>query len=1057
MSDDRPDSRSIKRNCTACGAAALTAARFCGECGTPLARICPSCGALAPQASQNFCMDCGSRLDPPELAGQVPAKRVAGAERRLMTVLFCDIIGSSALAARLDPEELGELLVVYRERCAAAVAQHNGFVSRYVGDGIIACFGYPRAVGRDAQNAVECGLAIGREVASIAHDTVLRGASELAVRIGIETGTVVAGRLGPEGAVELDALVGTAPNVAARLQELAAPNGVVIGEATYELVNAHFDCCELPASRLARLQPPTRAFSIRSSVRQRGGRLNVRRQTDLVGRTTEFRLLCERWELAATGIGQAILLAGEAGIGKSRLAQELLDHLVARGPIRQLVMVCTPRSAQTALYPAIEALRLSLEDEVEDDGSPTRALVAVGEAAGLRGELSLQLLAEALAVGPGPTNLTPLVRRRLLLDALQAWLLSQANDIPLLIIAEDLHWADPSLLELLHNVAQLLPRTNAMLLATCRSDLVPPGLNWPNMLRLSLPTLSRVEAELLLDALPGGRNPESREAILFRSDGIPLFLEEFALAAGASAVPRTLQELFTARLDGLGEAKWLAQCASVLAPHAEPDLLAAVSALPEHLIQHQLVRLVEAKILVASPTPIEAYSFQHALVQQAAIDSLLKAERRTLHAKSAAAVAALRRGLAARHPEIVADHYAAAGDAAAAWPLYALAARRALSSSATEEAEVLVGRGLAALQEAPSLEIPEAELELRVLLGHALIARRGYANTSVQESFERALSAAERVRDEAGTLPPLRGLASFFQVRGPLSRATAICDRLVAASDRSGDVCLRVDAWRRRGWNRLCTGSLREAEVDLTRAVEAFDEGRLQEHIATSGHDPRVQALANLCWLDVMRYGIAAAAARAEVAARVARDSPDAVSTCYGFILPAFVLQQAGQWSEARHLAECALTVANDKGIVYWVALARVAIGHDVAVRRGDPVAGREAIKHGLAGYRETQGELLRPYILCLLSDAEAQLGNIDAAGEALREARAVSEKLEAYGFLPDLFLRESRLPALPGGPNPREALLQALHLARTYGADAIVHAAELGLIDPPKVDAIED
>jgi hypothetical protein len=236
----------------------------------------------------------------------------------------------------------------------------------------------------------------------------------------------------------------------------------------------------------------------------------------------------------------------------------------------------------------------------------------------------------------------------------------------------------------------------------------------------------------------------------------------------------------------------------------------------------------------------------------------------------------------------------------------------------------------------------------------------------------------------------------------------------------------------------------------LTRAVEAFDEGRLQEHIATSGHDPRVQALANLCWLDVQQRGTAAAAARAEVAARVARDSPDAVSTCYGFILPALVLQQASRWSEARYLVESALTIANDKGIVYWVALARVAIGHDVAAHRGDPLAGREAINDGLASYRETQGELLCPYILGLLAQAELQLGNIDAAGEALREARAVSEKLEAYGFLPELLLRESQLPRLPGSPNPREILLQAMHLARKHGAEAIVQAAERSLANLP-------
>ena len=271
-----------------------------------------------------------------------------------MTALFCDLVGSSTLAARLDPEEFAALLVAYRERCAAVVTHNAGYISRYVGDGVLACFGYPSATGRDAQAAVASGLAIAREISALARTTPLRGGRELAVRVGIRTGVVVAGRLGPESAVEVDALVGTAPNTAARLQQLAPPNSVVIGEATHGLVAEFFVCEELTAQRPV---PGGTAFLVTAEATRSGGRsVLVRRRVPLVGRTAQSALICERWARASNGKGQAIFLSGEAGVGKSRLAQELLDHAAKEQPAL-IVLACAPGTAGTALYPAIDALR----------------------------------------------------------------------------------------------------------------------------------------------------------------------------------------------------------------------------------------------------------------------------------------------------------------------------------------------------------------------------------------------------------------------------------------------------------------------------------------------------------------------------------------------------------------------------------------------------------------------------------------------------------------------------------------------------------------------------
>jgi class 3 adenylate cyclase/tetratricopeptide (TPR) repeat protein len=1029
--------------CPACRAVTPAGARFCGDCGAPLPQSCPACSEpVVPE--QRFCTACGASLGPARLIrGGVTKGAAAG--RRLMTVVFCDLVGSSALAARLDPEEFAALLVAYRGRCAAAVAHGGGYISSYVGDGVLACFGYPRAIGRDAGAAVACGLAITREISALATGKSLLGVSELAVRIGIETGIVVAGRLGPEDAMEFDALVGPAPYTAARLQELAPPNGVVIGEATHELVAEDFVCEELPPERLIRLQPPARAFVVRGEATRSGRRLVLaRRGAPLVGRAAELTLIFKCWSRASDGKGQTVLLSGEAGIGKSRLAQELLDH-IANQPHALIVLACVPPAAGTALYPAIEALREVLAITVgEAVGALTtmQALADLVEAIGLGGRPALALLARALALGPGPTDLAPTECRRLLLQALQAWLLHRAGEQPLLVLAEDLHWSDPSLLEMLRQVTEIIPNRQIMLLATYRTDLVLPWPDRSTTLRITLPPLERPDAEQLLSALASDQPVETREAILTRSDGVPLFLEEFTLAAGAPSVPRSLQQLFTARLDSLGETKRLAQCAAILAPQLEPDLLGALAELPDDLVEGGVTRLVDMEVLVrtrAFPGAV-AYGFRHALLQQAASESVLAADRRALHARAAALLARLRPALIERQPEVLAEHHVLGGEFAAALPLYASAARRALASAALEEAEALVRRGLLAAAALPPAEAAETDLDLRVLLGHVLIAKRGYANAAVQEAFEGALCAAERVRDEVQALPALRGLASFYQVRGPLSHAEVICNRLVAAVESTGDPRLLVDAWRRRGWNRGCMGRLAEAEQDLARALNAFDPTRLEEHIATAGHDPQVLALANLCWLAPPQHGLAVAAERAAGGDGAARRAKNPVSACYGLVFAALVLQQAGQLDEALRLADRALAVAGEKGFAYWVAMGKVAVGYDQVVRRGDLAAGREVIRIGMASYRETQGELLRPFILSLLAEAEAALGEVEAAQAAIREATDVATVLEARGFLPGLLLRQAQLlTGTASRAQLRELLERALGVARAQGAEAMV------------------
>jgi len=1025
----------LSASCPSCSANVASGAVFCGNCGRVLVPPCARCGVPA-ALGQRFCQNCGASLG----SGSASRGFVDGSDgsldRRLMTAMFCDLVGSSKLAARLDPEDYAALLVAYRERCAAAVTQNGGYVSRYAGDGVLACFGYPRALDRDAQAAVLSGLAIAVEIESFANSTPLRGGRDLAVRVGIETGVVLAGPLGPKNAIELDGLVGTAPNTAARLQQLAPPNSVVIGEATRELVAEAFVLEELPPQDLL----PGKWFKVKGKAKDRSLTFS-RRRTPLVGRARELEMIRERWGYACEGRGQTILLSGEAGIGKSRLAQEFLD-LVGQGAHNVLVLGCTPPGVSSAFHPAIDTLREVLEASVEREEATTveQALRDLVDQMGLVEGPAFALLLHTLGLGPDLVDLAPAARRRILFQTFRAWLLHFPATVPLLILVEDLHWSDPSFLELLRGLPELLSNRRAMLLATYRSDFVLPWPDRVTTLRLTLPPLERIEAEQLLTALGGNHPLSTREAILARSDGVPLFIEEFTFAINTPLVPRTLQQLFTARLDALGEAKRLAQCAAILAPHLEADLLGVLAELPEPLVEERLRWLLDAEVLMQtrSASGSAEYTFRHALLQQAAIDSLLTADRHALHVKTAETLVALRPNLVEQQPEALAEHYSLGEEFFAAVLLYARAARRALAAAALDEAESQVRRGLAALSRLTRDGVAEMQLDLQVLLGHVLIAKCGYANAIVQEAFESALGAAERVEEVVRTLPALRGLASFYQVRGPLSRAEGICNKLVNIAESAGDLCSIVDAWRRRGWNRGCMGSPAAAEDDLTRALQAFDPARMEEQIVTAGHDPQVLALANLCWLSLPRYGVAVATERAEAAAVAAQGSSHSVSACYGLVFAALVLQQVGQVDKALEFANQALHIAGEKGFAYWVAMGQVAIGYDQIVRRDDLQRGREAIMKGLANYRETQGELLRPFILSLVAEAEVAFGNFAAAQAALREAVDVATSLEARGFLPELILRQARV-CRDHSPGERPAFLKrAIAVAQTHGAEAI-------------------
>jgi class 3 adenylate cyclase/tetratricopeptide (TPR) repeat protein len=973
---------------------------------TAPADTCRHCGAGLP-AQARFCPSCGTRV-----AEAMPA--TVGGERRHVTVLFCDLVGSTGLAARMDPEEFADLLVAYRQAAMGCARRHGGHIARYVGDGILMTFGYPRALGRDAEAAVACGLELAAAIAGRYPEGVADG-RPVAVRIGIESGLVLIGSIGPEGGVEHDAVVGDVPNTAAKLQAAAPPGGVVIGEGTQRVAGQHFVCRDIAS-------PPGLAREMRVQlVTGRAPSARVRLGFDgvpppLVGREAEVEALLARWQRAVAGEGQVVFVSGEAGLGKSRLALALTERIVAaEAAHEELVAACAPQTETSALRPLVIALRRALGlADTAPAGEVDEAVVSLVERLRLPRDPAVPILAALLEGGdlPGAAvrDMTPEAVRRVVFDALLAFVAQKAEQNPLLMLIEDLHWADPSLLAFVRLLAEQIRRQRVLLIATHRPEMTPDIAEHGHVLRLALRPLAAEEARQVVSAGSGAAlSDETVRAILARCDGVPLFLEEFARAAAdrrgapGAEMPDTLAEVLESRLDAVGEAKTTAQIAAVLGREVTPALLEPLAGLGAGTLSQHLDRLVGAGLLVPTGGAAQrAYAFRHAVLREAAYASLRRDRRRALHRATAELIERAHPDLARAEPETLALHWAEAGEAYRAAALWRIAAARALGASANEEAERHVRAALAVLPP-PDQASDDARLlalQLTLQLGSALTALRGYAAAETFSAFERARSLAEGVTDAASLYPVISGLKAFYMVRGPLPEARRLGERLLALAERAGDAALLRDARRRMGWCLTCMGELAEGEALLRQVVADAPTA-----LTASGSNVVAMAHGNLAVNAMLAGTEAAALAEAEAGVARARRGGHSLSLAYAAGLAATVNQVLGHVEATRALAEEVHAVALDRGIAYWSAMARIISGWVRAVD-GEAADGVARIRAGIALYLDTQGAVLLPYAQGLLTDALRLAGDVDAAREAARYGIETATSLGGRAFVPDLLRR---------------------------------------------------
>jgi class 3 adenylate cyclase/predicted ATPase len=1039
------------------------------KCGVKLERKCSHCGTEFPEDAI-FCMKCGNRLDSQSAPVDGSQEEITPeAERRQLTVMFCDLVDSTPLSEQLDPEDLRKVVRAYQDTCGKIIHRFEGNIAQYLGDGLLVYFGYPQAHEDDAQRAARTGLGIVEAITRLNPRLNEKWGVELAVRIGIHTGLVVAGEMGSGNSREHLAM-GETPNIAARLQNEAAPNTVLVSAATYRLIEGFFACQQLSTLVPKGFSQPIDVcqLSQESSARSRLGTVVSARPTPMVGRDQEIGLLYERWEQIEEGMGQVVLLSGEAGVGKSRLVQAMKEH-VGQDPQAWLTPCqCSAYHRNSAFYPLIDVLeRIVLQFERGDDPAKKLSRLEGFLAQYAIPQLEMvPLFADLLSIPLNdnytPSNLSPERKKQLILQTILGVLLEIANRQPLLLVIEDLHWADPTTLEFLNLLVDQIPTTRIFALFTFRPDFSPPWSGRAHLTNLTLRRLTRKQVVIMIQHVAGGKLLPAAvlEQIVKKTDGVPLFVEELTkmvLESGLLrekeedyelagplpplAIPATLQDSLMARLDRLASAKEIVQLSAILGRELTYEMLQAVSSLDEDTLQQGLSRLVEAELLYQRGIPPKAtYTFKHALIQETAYQSLLKGTRQQYHQRIAGMLAGEFAETVATQPELVAHHYTEAGLGEQAVPFWQQAGQLAMERSANEEAIAHLTRGLEVLGELPeSAERDQQELALQMALGSSLIVSKGYAVAEVEQTYSKALELCRRIGDTPEVVPVLYALGRYYYVfRAEFQIAHDLGVRLMKLAQDQNDAAALMMAHTVLGITSFWTGQFVATREHVEQALTLFDSGMRRDRDFRYAQDIRIVCLCYRVW-TLMHLGYPKQAI--EVLQEMEALSDELLhppSTALFLVTACFLHYWRRDAQKTQESADSLLATSAEYGFAQWMPFGTIFMTWS-QIQNG---AGELEIEQLRQAIIDWQGvfcfEIVLPLFQGVLTDAYRTAGiveqGLEVVGEALVKVERSGERQEEAR----LHLMKGELLLIQSDPDEQHAegcFQQAVKVSRRQSA----------------------